>query len=94
MPTWPRCAWNPPPAPASPRPWIDAAECLLPLAPPLEALELRRALIAGYERQGDRSARNEQRAAVQALLRQLAASLEDRPALQASFLARHRDLLS
>jgi tetratricopeptide (TPR) repeat protein len=73
-------------------PWITAAENLLPLAPPLEALELRRALAEAYDRQGRSADVTVQQAAAQALLRQLAASLDDRPALQASFLARHRDL--
>jgi DNA-binding SARP family transcriptional activator len=75
-------------------PWIEAAECLLPVTPPLEAVELRRALIAGLQRQGDRVRANEHRAAVQALLQRLAASLADRPPLRASFLQRNKDLLS
>lgn len=74
--------------------WITAAEALLPLTPPLEALELRRALAEAYERQGQPAAATDQRAAALALLRQLAASLDDRPALQAAFLARHRDLMT
>ncbi len=73
-------------------PWIKAAEGALPLAPPLEALELRRALAEAFDRQGLPAHAADQRAAGLGLLRHLAASLDDRPALQASFLTRHRDL--
>ncbi len=73
-------------------PWIAAVEDLLPLAPPLEALELRRALTAAYSHQRQPAQAADQRAAAQTLLQQLAASLADRPDLMTSFLARHRDL--
>lgn len=73
-------------------PWIEAAERLLPLAPPLEELELRRALIAACEREGRTDAAAAQRTAARALLQRLADSLADRPPLQASFLRRNQDL--
>ncbi|MDZ7651811.1 MAG: BTAD domain-containing putative transcriptional regulator [Burkholderiaceae bacterium] len=75
-------------------PWLEAAERLLPITPPLEALELRRALCAGLQRLGRDEDADGHRAAAQALLHQLADSLTDRPALQASFVHRNKDLLS
>ncbi len=75
-------------------PWVAQATSLLPTAPPLEELELRRALIAAVERRGRADEAAAQRSAARRLLQRLAASLADRPSLQASFLQRNRDLLA
>jgi DNA-binding SARP family transcriptional activator len=75
-------------------PWIDAAERLLPIAPPLEVVELRRALSAGLRHLGRHADAEGHRVAAEALLHRLVTSLADRPALQASFLQRNKDLLS
>jgi hypothetical protein len=73
-------------------PWIEAAERLLPLAPPLEELDLRRALIAAHERQGRADDAAAQRTTAGSLLQRLAGTLADRPPLQASFLQKNEDL--
>lgn len=68
--------------------WQADAVALLPTAPPLEALELRAALLQAALAAGDAAEGQVQRQAFDALLQALAGSLESRPALRAAFAHR------